>query len=131
MLQVATFALMVAMAPPDVPPVAETAAQTRVGAAPATDSAVISAEQWARPRSGQSVARLQSLSGVIHQFNERAGQRIVVRYAGGDEGNLWAEELRAWLIALGIPSDRIDLTQAAVEPDALIIEIKTSGDTEH
>jgi hypothetical protein len=131
MLQFAAFSLMVAMAPTDAGSVVAEPAPARVNVIPANNSITLRAEEWARPRSGQSVARLDALNGLVVRFNERAGQRIVIRYAGGDEGNLWAEELRAWLIALGVPSGRIELAQAALGSDVMIIETKTNGDTEH
>jgi hypothetical protein len=46
-----------------------------------------------------------------------------VRYPGEDSGELWAAELRDWLISLGVPSDYIRLvagTQAADEIRLLV-----------
>jgi hypothetical protein len=46
-----------------------------------------------------------------------------VRYPGEDSGELWAAELRDWLISLGVPSDYILMvagTQAADEIRLLV-----------
>jgi hypothetical protein len=43
---------------------------------------------------------------------------MIIRHPGEDSGELWAAELRDWLISLGMPSDYILLlpgTQAADE----------------
>jgi hypothetical protein len=50
---------------------------------------------------------------------------ILVRYPGEDSGELWAAELRDWLISLGVPSNYIRLvagTQAADEIRILVGE---------
>lgn len=82
---------------------------------------------WAHPRSGFYVAKLDALNPLIRRFNAQAEGRIVIRYARGDEGSLWAAELRAWLVALGIPSTRIELVSVAQAEDALIIENHSNG----
>lgn len=84
-------------------------------------------ESWARPRSGSYVARLSELNALIRQFNAQADSGIVIRYTHGDEGSLWAAELRAWLVALGIPSARIGLEPVAQTEDVLIIENQING----
>ena len=91
------------------------------------DRVRLTREQWARPRSGFYVAQLDALNPLIHRFNAQAEGGIVIRYARGDEGSLWAAELRAWLVALGIPSLRIELAPMAQAEDALIIENHRNG----
>ena len=89
---------------------------------------VISAEDWARPRSGESLVRMPALKRTVRDYldqksdqkssqNNRRGQRIFIRHPGGEEGVLWAEELRGWLVALGIPS-----TDIAVSPESSRID---------
>ncbi len=69
----------------------------------------LSADQWARPRSGEAVLGMAAVLQVMEEFHETAGGRIVISYPGGEEGMLWAQELRGWLIALGVVSARIEL----------------------
>ena len=73
------------------------------GAHAETHHWVLSGEAWARPKDGHSVTRLPLLAEVINRWSESAGQRIPIRYRGGEEGLLWAHELRSWLVALGVP----------------------------
>lgn len=78
------------------------------GARADTDSFSISADQWALPRSGQALVVLPPLRAAMQDWIAHPGARIVLVHAGSDVGNLWAGELADWLVALGVPSDRID-----------------------
>lgn len=72
------------------------------------DSFSISADQWALPRSGQALVVLPPLRAAVQDWIAHPNARIVLVHAGSDVGNLWAGELADWLVALGVPSDRID-----------------------
>lgn len=95
------------------------------GAVPAAGKTVeITAEQWARPRSAAAIARLPGLAPLVEVFDREPGARVIVRYAGGDEGSLWAEELRSWLVVLGIPSAHIELQPDLPQADKLLLELR-------
>jgi hypothetical protein len=96
-----------------------------------SDRIRLTREMWSSPRSGFYVTRLDALNPLIRRFNAQAGSGIVIRYARGDEGGLWAAELRAWLVALGIPSASITLVSMAQDEDALIIENHSNGVPPH
>lgn len=87
----------------------------------------VTAEQWARPRSGEAVAALPGLARLVELLDRDPSQRLVVRYASGDDGALWAEELRSWLVALGVPSAGIELETGHAEVDSLLIELRRSA----
>jgi hypothetical protein len=89
----------------------------------------VTAEQWARPRSGERVANLPGLRGLAGELEQDRKLSILVRYAGGDEGLLWAEELRGWLVALGISGERIHLRPGLDSGDRIVIETQASGDS--
>ena len=82
----------------------------------------LSAEQWSRPRSGASLVAMEPLAEVVRHLHEADEARLYIGYPGGEEGSLWAHELRSWLVALGIPSRRI-LLQAG-SPGADVIELR-------
>jgi hypothetical protein len=69
----------------------------------------ITAEEWARPRSGQSLVQMEPLIATMQVLNTESSSRLVIRYPGGEEGALWASELRDWLVSLGVPSGRIKI----------------------
>ena len=78
----------------------------------------LSADDWARPRSGDVIAGFDALQAAVHYWDRLDNALVVIRYPGEDSGELWAAELRDWLISLGVPSDYILLvagTQAADE----------------
>ncbi len=96
-----------------------------VAGPPAINSGVtITAEQWAHPRSGGSIVKLPGLGALVETVERDATSRLVIRFAGGDEGSLWAEELRSWLVALGLPSARIQLEPGLPQSDALRLELR-------
>jgi len=91
---------------------------------------VITAEDWARPRSGESLVRMPALKRTVRDYlnqkgsqNDQRGQRIFIRHPRGEEGVLWAEELRGWLVALGIPSTDIALNPESSRIDAIELAV--------
>jgi len=69
--------------------------------------AVITAEQWAIPRHGENMLKMESLSQVLNEWQKNSQQTIEIRYPGGENGELWLRELKDWLIALGVSSAKI------------------------
>jgi hypothetical protein len=84
---------------------------------------VLSADEWARPRDGQSVARMAPLPEVISSWSSEKGQRLLIRYPGGEEGLLWAYELRSWLVALGVPMEDQELVVGSHQADRIELEL--------
>jgi hypothetical protein len=82
----------------------------------------ITSTDWARPRSGDRVISFEVLQGVINHLEQRPKSVVTIHYAGGDEGLLWAEELRGWLVALGLTGDRIILLPGLAEHDRIVLE---------
>jgi hypothetical protein len=83
----------------------------------------ISALEWAQPRQGEWLVRQPALVAAIGQLQEQPQSRLQIRYPGGDEGVLWAEELQAWLIALGVASNRIERVPGSSEADMIQLDI--------
>ena len=76
----------------------------------------LSADEWARPRSGTVIPQLAAVRSAVSYWGKGGDKAMIIRYPGEDTGELWAAELRDWLISLGVPSDYILLssgTQAA------------------
>jgi len=85
----------------------------------------LSAELWARPRSGLSVAAMPAIRESVQALLAAPdNSTLVIRYPGGEEGNLWAEELQVWLISLGIDADKMDLRPGSSEPDQIELYIE-------
>jgi len=97
----------------------------------ATDAAAdphsrpLSAEQWALPRSGDALIRLAPLRDTVADWLATPDARIVIQDSGSDAANLWAGELQDWLVALGIPQDRIDRRVSADQAeDAMTLKVQ-------
>lgn len=101
-------------------------AMLSVPATAAADSWTLEASAWARPRDGRTVVTMAPLPSVVRAWSRRSNAQLVVRYAGGERGELWATELGDWLVALGVPGTAITLTPGG-QPERLELEI-TEGD---
>jgi hypothetical protein len=84
---------------------------------------VLSADEWARPRDGQTVARMSPLPEVISSWSQNDGKRLLIRYPGGEDGLLWAHELRSWLVALGVPLSDQELVAGSHQADRIELEL--------
>ena len=87
---------------------------------------VITADDWARPRSGESLVQMPALKRTVREYLDEGDgreRRIVIRHPRGEEGVLWAEELRGWLIALGIPSDDVVVSPESTRVDAIELAV--------
>ena len=63
------------------------------------------------PRTGSSdSAQLAAVRSAVSYWGKGADRAMIIRYPGEDTGELWAAELRDWLISLGVPSDYILLS---------------------
>lgn len=82
----------------------------------------LGAEQWAVPRSAETVIGMPALARTMQQLRATPGGRLLLRYPGGDAGTLWMNELRSWLISLGVPGHRIETVPGS--PDTGIIELE-------
>ena len=81
------------------------------------------ADDWARPRSGESLIEYPELKALIAEWNLRPNDTIEIYYPGGDMGNLWVSELSDWLVALGVPSVQLHKIpgNAAIDKIELVI----------
>ena len=70
----------------------------------------LSADNWARPRTGDLLPQMESLRLAVSYWDSLDDAGIMLSYPGEDSGELWAAELKDWLISLGVPSDYIYLS---------------------
>ena len=84
----------------------------------------LSAEAWARPRSGQSLLQMEPLIATLQAFNTEPSSQLVIRYPGGEEGALWASELRDWLVSLGVPSVSIEIRPGQSSHENITLMLK-------
>lgn len=89
----------------------------------AEDIEKLSQAQWNVPRSAATIITMSPIQNTVRKYQTSGGSRIHIRYAGGDEGTLWVNELRSWLVSLGIPSSDIELVPGASDPEQLELRV--------
>ena len=73
------------------------------------ETILLAPEFWLAPRSGQTVRDNSQLQSMVAIYLQSPLARVRLHHQKRDESSAQAEELRGWLIALGIEADRIDL----------------------
>ena len=80
---------------------------------------IITQEQWSIPKSAESILQMPALIAVMKKLTKGKTNTLVIRSPGGEMGILWASELKAWLVSLGLSSKRIELQTGSVKSDEL------------
>jgi hypothetical protein len=86
-------------------------------------SFVVPAELWDRPRSAASVAGLQPIRQAVAAWLAHPAARVVVHHGPAQESQLQAEEIRAWLTALALESERLTLRGDLKGTEPLRLEV--------
>lgn len=84
----------------------------------------ITAATWAQPRHGEWLLQHEGIATVVRALQLQPESRLQLHYPGGDEGALWAEELQAWLVALGVPGSRIERIPGSRQEDAIHLRLQ-------
>lgn len=88
--------------------------------------AVLDAEFWVTPRHGEAILKNQSIANAVRYLIADPEAYLVLHHPASEFGELWGEELQAWLVALGVVSDRLELRSGYMggEGVALIVVSK-------
>lgn len=81
--------------------------------------------QWARSRSAAALVRLPGFGDLMAALERQTEGALIVRHGNGDEAFRWAESLKGWLVALGVPGARVVLERDASLADRLVIETRS------
>ncbi len=90
----------------------------------------LTVEEWtaaggAGSRVGETLVARPALASVVDAFERQPDNTvIVIAHSSGEAGELWAEELRSWFVALGIPSSRIRFDSRPELQGALILDVR-------
>lgn len=87
------------------------------------DGLKLHAEQWELARNGEQLLQVPVLNKVVNTWLLKDGYRIELQYPGGEEGELWVDELMDWLISLGIPSKYLVAVRGSGEADIIKFKI--------
>jgi hypothetical protein len=89
---------------------------------------VLHAEQWEAARAGERLLALPALQKLVNAWAARPQQKIELRYPGGEEGEVWVEELMDWLVSLGVASKYMNAVPGSGEADVIRFQIIQTGD---
>lgn len=92
-------------------------------AAADTRSLQLKAETWELSRHGEKLIKNAELSALVQTWSEQSHARLEIRYPGGEEGELWSEELKSWLVSLGVPSAAIQSLPGSEAADIINIHL--------
>ncbi|MCW8854512.1 MAG: hypothetical protein OQK72_07405 [Gammaproteobacteria bacterium] len=81
----------------------------------------ISYEQWEISRHGEKLLKLPELTDLVRLWTENTQKVLEMHYPGGEEGELWVQELMDWLIALGVPSSSMQTVPGSGNEDIIKI----------
>lgn len=95
-----------------------------VSAAMAQPVGSITAEEWSRPRHGEGLVDMPGLNTAVDAYLRRPQTQIVIHHPVEEEGLFWAEELKGWLVALGVESSSVRLVPAPVPAGVIELYIE-------
>lgn len=84
---------------------------------------ILTAAQWAGPKQGDRILQMDGIRDAVLEMDARPGTHLLLRYPGGDEGSLWVEELRSWLLTLGVGSEMIETRPGSPATDVIEMEV--------
>ena len=87
------------------------------------NSVVLTHGAWEIPRHGEVMLKMGELSSIVLQWQSSPDRSIELRYPGGEEGELWVEELKDWLVSLGVPSGKILISPGSDGKDVINISL--------
>lgn len=76
------------------------------------------------PRDAMPVLRQPVIAHALGRLAEAADAVLEIAFPGGEEGRLWAGDLRDRLVALGLESNRIQLSPATGGVSGLVLRIR-------
>lgn len=89
---------------------------------------VVAAGDWKAPATVEEAAARPALNRTLSAYLAEPGRWVRLAHAGGAEGSAWAQDMRAWLITLGIPANRIRIDPGMTEPARLSLTVHAEGE---
>jgi len=89
---------------------------------------LLDAEFWFMPRHGDVVAEHYGVRKAVNKLIANPDAYLALRYPDNETGELWGQELQAWLVSLGVVSDRIELQSGYEQIEGVALVVVTSDD---
>ena len=84
---------------------------------------LLHAKEWSVPKKTTTLLAMPAINKSMKKLQASENSVLKLKYPGGDEGTLWANELRSWLVALGLSSKRIELVQGSAISTTIELEV--------
>lgn len=84
---------------------------------------LLHAKEWSVPKQASTILLMPAINNSMQKLKKDVSTTLKIKYPGGDEGTLWANELRSWLIALGLSSNRINLIPGSAISTTIELEV--------
>lgn len=84
---------------------------------------LLHANEWSIPKQASTILAMPAINSSMLKLQKNMSSTLKLKYPGGDEGTLWANELRSWLIALGLSSKRIELVPGSAISTTIELEV--------
>jgi len=89
----------------------------------AAEAELLHANEWSVPKQSTTILAMPAIHKSMSKLQKNVNSVLKLKYPGGDEGTLWVNELRSWLIALGLSSSRIELVQGSAISTTIELEV--------
>lgn len=89
----------------------------------ANDVELLHLNDWSVPKQTATLLAMPAIRKSMLKLQNADASILKIKYPGGDEGTLWANELRSWLVALGLSSKRIDLVPGSEISTTIELEV--------
>lgn len=89
----------------------------------AAEVELLHANEWSVPKQANTILAMPAIHKSMHKLQVNVNSSLKLKYPGGDEGTLWVNELRSWLIALGLSSKRIELVPGSAISTTIELEV--------
>ncbi|MCK4864253.1 MAG: hypothetical protein KAT06_02410 [Gammaproteobacteria bacterium] len=87
------------------------------------DVELLHANEWSVPKKAAIILMMPAIQKSMEKLQKNVNSTLKIKYPGGDEGTLWVNELRSWLIALGLSSNRIELVPGSAISTTIELEV--------
>jgi hypothetical protein len=88
---------------------------------------VLVRSDWTPPPTVEAAAARPALNRTVAAYLEREQGWVRLAHGGGARGSAWAHEVRAWLIALGIPGSHIRMDPGMADSGRLTLAVHAGG----
>ena len=93
----------------------------------ASEVELLHSDEWLLPKQAKTILEMPAIHKSMQKLTNNIDSSLQLKYPGGDEGTLWVNELRSWLVALGLPSKRIKLIQGSAISTTIEFEVLPSN----